>query len=76
MIYRLVRRIDARIVPTCMLIYLLCYLDRANIGNAKVLNAVKAGHDASVALGEAVRVSTTNCVFSIFIIYRKVKVPI
>ncbi|VDC01569.1 unnamed protein product [Peniophora sp. CBMAI 1063] len=36
---RLVRRIDARIVPTCMLIYLLCYLDRANIGNAKVLNA-------------------------------------
>lgn len=28
-----------RIVPLCAFIYLLCYLDRSNIGNAKVLNA-------------------------------------
>ncbi|KAI0314574.1 MFS general substrate transporter [Amylostereum chailletii] len=36
---RLVRRIDKRVIPTTMLIYLLCFLDRSNIGNAKVLNA-------------------------------------
>ncbi|KAI0804655.1 MFS transporter [Irpex lacteus] len=36
---RLVRRIDMRLVPTSMFIYLLCFLDRSNIGNAKVLNS-------------------------------------
>jgi len=35
----LVRKQDLRIVPLCASIYLLCYLDRSNIGNAKVLNA-------------------------------------
>ncbi|KAF8584897.1 MFS transporter [Ramaria rubella] len=30
---------DARIIPSACLIYLLCYLDRSNIGNAKLLNA-------------------------------------
>ncbi|KAJ3874257.1 MFS transporter [Lentinula edodes] len=35
---RLVRRLDRRVVPLAMLIYLLCSLDRSNIGNAKVLN--------------------------------------
>jgi hypothetical protein len=30
---------DLRIIPLCAAIYLLCYLDRSNIGNAKVLNA-------------------------------------
>ncbi|CAM1504985.1 Fc.00g106220.m01.CDS01 [Cosmosporella sp. VM-42] len=34
----LVRKQDARIIPLCASIYLLCYLDRSNIGNAKVLN--------------------------------------
>lgn len=29
---------DLRIVPLSAAIYLLCYLDRSNIGNAKVLN--------------------------------------
>ncbi|KAJ5675755.1 hypothetical protein N7462_008652 [Penicillium macrosclerotiorum] len=29
---------DLRIVPLCAAIYLLCYLDRSNIGNAKILN--------------------------------------
>lgn len=29
---RIVRKIDARIMPTTALIYLLCYLDRGNIG--------------------------------------------
>src|ERR1700761_1817503 len=31
------RRIDMRILPLCCWIYLLNYLDRGNIGNAKVL---------------------------------------
>ncbi|KAG6001239.1 hypothetical protein E4U43_001375 [Claviceps pusilla] len=35
----LVRRQDYRIIPLAAAIYLLCYLDRSNIGNAKVLNA-------------------------------------
>ena len=35
----LVYKQDLRIVPLCSFIYLLCYLDRSNIGNAKVLNA-------------------------------------
>ncbi len=30
---------DLRIVPLSAAIYLLCYLDRSNIGNAKVLNS-------------------------------------
>ncbi|KAI0078004.1 MFS transporter [Panus rudis PR-1116 ss-1] len=36
---RLVRRIDIRLVPASMAIYLLCFLDRSNIGNAKLLNS-------------------------------------
>ncbi|TCD70385.1 hypothetical protein EIP91_003739 [Steccherinum ochraceum] len=36
---RLVRQIDIRLIPSSMLIYLLCFLDRSNIGNAKLLNA-------------------------------------
>ncbi|PVH72275.1 major facilitator superfamily transporter [Cadophora sp. DSE1049] len=33
-----VRKQDWRIIPLAAFIYLLCYLDRANIGNARVLN--------------------------------------
>ncbi|RDW85517.1 hypothetical protein BP5796_03842 [Coleophoma crateriformis] len=40
----LVWKQDLRIVPLCAAIYLLCYLDRSNIGNAKTLNANKK-HD-------------------------------
>ncbi|GJE95953.1 MFS general substrate transporter [Phanerochaete sordida] len=36
---RLIRRIDLRLVPSSMSIYLVCFLDRSNIGNAKLLNA-------------------------------------
>lgn len=35
---------DRRIVPLSAAIYFLCYLDRSNIGNAKILNA-STGHD-------------------------------
>ncbi|KAM3425228.1 hypothetical protein BST61_g7182 [Cercospora zeina] len=40
----LVLKQDIRIVPLCAFIYLLCYLDRSNIGNAKVLNQ-ESGND-------------------------------
>ncbi|KAL5352780.1 hypothetical protein ACLOAV_002728 [Pseudogymnoascus australis] len=40
----LVFKQDLRIVPLCAGIYLLCYLDRSNIGNAKTLNA-NVNHD-------------------------------
>ncbi|KAK8079131.1 hypothetical protein PG994_002938 [Apiospora phragmitis] len=33
------RKQDMRIIPLSAGIYFLCYLDRSNIGNAKVLNA-------------------------------------
>ncbi|OAA58496.1 Major facilitator superfamily domain, general substrate transporter [Niveomyces insectorum RCEF 264] len=36
---RIVRKIDFRLLPTTALIYLLCYIDRSNIGNAKILNS-------------------------------------
>lgn len=35
---RLLRRVDLRILPLAAWMYLLNYLDRGNIGNAKVLN--------------------------------------
>lgn len=35
---RLRRAIDLRLLPLCAWIYLLNYLDRGNIGNARVLN--------------------------------------
>ncbi|KAF5721331.1 tartrate transporter [Fusarium globosum] len=41
---KLVRKQDVRIIPLAAGIYLLCYLDRSNIGNAKVLNHT-TGHD-------------------------------
>ncbi|TFY81187.1 hypothetical protein EWM64_g2820 [Hericium alpestre] len=47
---RLVRRLDLRIIPLTMLIYLLCFLDRSNIGNAKVLNA-DTGNSLAQTLG-------------------------
>lgn len=35
---KLLRKQDKRIIPLSAGIYLLCYLDRSNIGNAKILN--------------------------------------
>ncbi|CDM37349.1 Major facilitator superfamily [Penicillium roqueforti FM164] len=35
----LIRKQDLRILPLCAGIYLLCYLDRSNVGNAKTLNS-------------------------------------
>ncbi|CZS77704.1 unnamed protein product [Fusarium graminearum] len=46
----LVWKLDIRILPICALIYLLCFLDRANIGNARTLNA-DVGNDLVSTLG-------------------------
>lgn len=35
----LILKQDLRIIPLAAAVYLLCYLDRSNIGNAKVLNS-------------------------------------
>ncbi|KAF2636356.1 MFS general substrate transporter [Massarina eburnea CBS 473.64] len=35
----MVRKIDMRLLPITAIVYLLCYLDRSNIGNAKILNS-------------------------------------
>ncbi|KAI0021684.1 MFS general substrate transporter [Xylariomycetidae sp. FL0641] len=51
-------RQDKRIVPLAASIYFLCYLDRSNIGNAKVLNA-SVGDDMQS------QTNTTNYQFNI-----------
>lgn len=34
---RLVRKLDLRVLLPCCIIYFLAYLDRANLGNVKIL---------------------------------------
>lgn len=51
---RLVRKCDIRVVPLLFLLYVLAYLDRINIGNAKIEGMPKQlkmkGNDYNVAL--------------------------
>lgn len=67
---RMARRADLRILPLCAWIYLLNYLDRGNIGNAKVLN--KETHDDMLsqtgmsATDYAVAVSLFSLAYGIF----------
>ncbi|KAL1919592.1 uncharacterized protein VTP21DRAFT_1523 [Calcarisporiella thermophila] len=35
---RILRKVDVRIIPTMMVLYFLAYLDRSNIGNARLAN--------------------------------------
>lgn len=64
------RRADLRILPLCAWIYLLNYLDRGNIGNAKVLN--KETHDDMLsqtgmsATDYAVAVSLFSLAYGLF----------
>ncbi len=67
---RLVRMIDRRIIPLCAWLYLLNYLDRGNIGNAKVLNS-EAGHDLLQAThmttkGYAITLTLFSIAYSVF----------
>ncbi|KAL2204758.1 MFS transporter [Sarocladium strictum] len=47
---RLLRKLDIRLLPLCAFIYLLCYLDRSNIGNARTLN-LKTEDDIMHSIG-------------------------
>lgn len=40
---RLLRKQDRLLIPACAIMYLLAYLDRSNIGNAKVMNSESGG---------------------------------
>ncbi|KAI8835868.1 hypothetical protein BC829DRAFT_421856 [Chytridium lagenaria] len=40
---KLVRKMDIRLLPLLSLLYLLCFLDRVNIGNARVIGLDKSG---------------------------------
>lgn len=47
---RLLWKQDVRIIPLSAAIYFLCFLDRANIGNAKILNS-STGNDMQTETG-------------------------
>lgn len=51
---KLLRKIDLYVVPTVMMLYLWCFIDRANIGNAKIAGLEKdlgmKGYDYNVLL--------------------------
>ncbi|KAA1470853.1 MFS general substrate transporter [Dentipellis sp. KUC8613] len=70
---RLVRRMDARIMPASMFIYTLCVLDRSNIGNARVLNA-----DTGNALAQTLHISNqqyTDALMIFFVAYALFQTP-
>ncbi|KAH8199516.1 hypothetical protein TruAng_006329 [Truncatella angustata] len=67
---KLNRRLDIRIIPLCCWLYLLNFLDRGNIGNARVLNA-ETGDDllqqtGMTATGYAVTVSLFSVAYAVF----------
>ncbi|KAE8451398.1 hypothetical protein EG329_004027 [Mollisiaceae sp. DMI_Dod_QoI] len=41
---RIRRKMDIRIVPTVLMLYLMCFIDRANIGNARIQGMQKDLH--------------------------------
>ncbi|KAI1770044.1 MFS transporter [Hypoxylon cercidicola] len=67
---RLNRRLDYRILPLCGWLYLLNFLDRGNIGNAKVLNQ-ETGDDllhrtGMTANGYALTVTLFSVAYAVF----------
>ncbi|GJE95954.1 MFS general substrate transporter [Phanerochaete sordida] len=59
---RLVRRIDIRLVPVSLFIYLLCFIDRSNIGNARILNS-----DAGDSLAQTTHISNRQYLVALLI---------
>lgn len=51
---KLLRKIDARILPPLFVLFLLAFLDRTNIGNARIQGMTAelkmGGHDYNIAL--------------------------
>lgn len=59
----LVRKQDMRIVPLCAMMYLLAYLDRSNIGNAKIMNQDQGKDLLSVTATSSYQYSISLAVF-------------
>lgn len=51
---KIIRRIDFRLIPLLALLYMLTFLDRVNIGNARLWNMERdlgmAGYDYNIAV--------------------------
>ena len=62
---RLRRRIDIHILPTVALLYLFCFIDRANIGNARL-----AGLEDDLEMNK--KSYDYNILLSVFCAYRTV----
>lgn len=62
------RKLDFMIVPIVTFLYLLCFIDRANIGNARIL-----GMEKDLDLGHSYRFNIATSLF--FVIYAFVEVP-
>src|SRR5690606_161380 len=62
------RKIDWHTVPIVTLLYMLCFLDRINIGNASI-----QGMSAELVLNEGVRFNWALSIF--YIVYLLVEVP-
>ncbi|KKA26683.1 hypothetical protein TD95_001619 [Thielaviopsis punctulata] len=69
----LLRKQDLRILPICAMMYLLAFVDRTNIGNAKVMNA-EEGHDMRTELNITGR-SFSFALVLFFIAYTIFEVP-
>ncbi|KAA1470856.1 MFS general substrate transporter [Dentipellis sp. KUC8613] len=70
---KLIRRLDIRIIPASMYIYVLCFLDRSNVGNAKILNA-----DTGDSLAQSLHISNNEyntALMVFFIAYAIFQVP-
>ncbi|KAI0314570.1 MFS general substrate transporter [Amylostereum chailletii] len=70
---RLIRRLDMRIIPTTMIIYVASFLDRSNIGNAKILNA-----DRNDSLQQTLRITNSQYLDALvifFVAYSVFEVP-
>ncbi|KAL5120339.1 hypothetical protein ACEQ8H_001629 [Pleosporales sp. CAS-2024a] len=62
------RKLDRVIVPLTTLLYLLCFLDRTNVGNARI-----QGMGADLKLNTGVRFNWVTSIF--YIVYMFVEVP-
>ncbi|KAF2993409.1 hypothetical protein E8E13_002198 [Curvularia kusanoi] len=69
----LILKQDLRIIPLSASIYLLCYLDRSNIGNAKVLNS--STHDDLLSTTHMTAYQYTIALMVFLIAYALFEVP-
>ncbi|KAI0743512.1 MFS general substrate transporter [Daedaleopsis nitida] len=70
---RLVRRIDLRMVTGSTMMYMLCFIDRFNIGNAKILN-----NDTGDSLQQSLKLTETQYLIALmvfFVAYTVFEVP-